>query len=120
MPCSFNYPQTFPVDCIQELIAIIRAGTYRQNAQPLAHAAWTVQGYVQSLALGAPAPVVVGADAAAIRAQLTELQSALAAPAIGAEPGAAALSGNLLLELVVSCLLPLVRQLVADWLSREE
>lgn len=55
MSHAVAYPDSAPVADIQILIGAITTG--ERDVPELAHAAWCVQGYVQSLTLGTAAPL---------------------------------------------------------------
>ena len=59
MSCSFGYPTAFPLDCIQQAVTILRAGSAATATKDLALSLWTVQGFLQGALIGSPSPVVV-------------------------------------------------------------
>jgi hypothetical protein len=58
------YPTLFPLAEITRLIAILRAGTLKDNIQEVAKCAWLILGYVLSLVPGIAPPVLRGAEPA--------------------------------------------------------
>ncbi len=48
------YPSAFPVDCVGEIISIIRAGEIVAQKAEFANCVWSLQGYAQSVLIGSP------------------------------------------------------------------
>lgn len=116
MACSFAYPPTVPIDCVQEIISIVRAGSYQNSAKELAHAAWTVQGYLQNVLLGSPSPVVASIPPAAeARDAFSQMHAELSS--LVNSPKAAAALPDPLLYLIKQYLLPLLAALLSQWLG---
>lgn len=49
-----EYPEKFPKHCIKELVKIVRDGQILERKEEFALHAWNVQGYAQSMIVGAP------------------------------------------------------------------
>ncbi len=47
-----NYPQSLPLTEIKTVISLVKSTTVKENLPTFAHAAWVVQGYIQSSMLG--------------------------------------------------------------------
>lgn len=59
MKCSdVEYPRELPLDCIREIIRIVRGGMNREEIPSLAKHVWVTQGYLQGLGLGEPDQVI--------------------------------------------------------------
>lgn len=56
--CGREYPDEVPVDCIKEIIRIIRQGSLVSERAAFAQHAWNVQGYLQRVLIGAADPLV--------------------------------------------------------------
>ena len=63
----FNYPGDFPFTEAKNVIDIVRSGNLMDKKESLAHDAWVVQGYAQSMLIGTPT---------ALAAQATNLKTA--------------------------------------------
>jgi hypothetical protein len=115
MPCSFSYPTAFPIDCIQELIGIIRAQSFQAELPRLVHSVWTIQGYAQALLIGAPSPVINGLPPISDqqRRDLIELYDLLA---VRTHMVTGPLEDQLL-DALRAYLLPLLKLLLAKWLG---
>ncbi len=114
MPCSFEYPASFPLDCIQELIGILRNGSFDIDTKQFAHATWTVQGYLQNLLIGAPSPVVgTAVQPPAYEELLTELHTQLK----NSVPARQSAASSDLLELIQQYVLPLLQAILAKLLG---
>lgn len=48
------YPETLPVECVTEIIGIVRSGEVREKVDHLANCAWTIAGYGLRVSLGEP------------------------------------------------------------------
>lgn len=56
--CGMNYPTEIPVDCVREIIRIVRDGKLLTERANFARHAWNVQGYLQRVLLGEPQGVI--------------------------------------------------------------
>jgi hypothetical protein len=52
--CTIEYPKTLPLECVKELVRIVRERKLVQERAALASHAWHVQGYLQGRLLGDP------------------------------------------------------------------
>jgi len=59
----FAYPSAFPLVEIKNVIDIVRSGDLISQKEALAHDAWVVQGYAQSMLIGAPTTAMSAQDA---------------------------------------------------------
>lgn len=60
--CQVEYPREVPIECIRELIGLLRGGDVWGRRSAFAKHLWTVQGYVQRLWLGEPISVMGEAE----------------------------------------------------------
>lgn len=60
--CGVSYPTEIPIDCVREIIRIVREGELLTERAAFAQHAWNVQGYLQRVLLGEPQPVIGGAS----------------------------------------------------------
>jgi len=56
-----DYPSVLPIEGVQEIIRIVRAGSIVAERSAFAKHAWNVQGYLQKVVLGEP-PVLIGTN----------------------------------------------------------
>ena len=49
------YPETLPLTCVQNVIAILKNRNIDENKSEFAHCVWNVQGYLQKVLFGDPA-----------------------------------------------------------------
>jgi hypothetical protein len=62
--CGMDYPKEAPLECLRELVRIVRQGGIVVERAAFARHAWNVQGYLQRLALGDPVSVIGSAGVA--------------------------------------------------------
>jgi hypothetical protein len=56
--CEVKYPTELPVECVRELVRIVRRGEIARERAAFAQHAWNVQGYVQRMVIGEAVSVV--------------------------------------------------------------
>ena len=103
-----DYPSLLPLEGVQEIIRIVRAGTVVSERSAFAKHAWNVQGYLQKAALGEPTPLIGSVpdatDSEALAA-LESLKSRAYATAEGVTAPTLALPVQVLLNWLVNKLL---------------
>lgn len=55
------YPDTFPMDEIKAVVAIVQSNTISAKSAEFAHDAWVIIGYGMKYVLGSGTPLVAGA-----------------------------------------------------------
>lgn len=103
--CAVEYPVEMPVECIREILRIVRAGRWVEERAAFAKHGWSVQGYLQRLLLGEPQPVI-GATPCTDESALLALES-LERQSIAQAEGAAQQA------------LPVPLAALIDWLVRK-
>ncbi len=56
--CAVEYPTELPIECVRELVRIVRRGEIVRERAAFAQHAWNVQGYVQRMVMGEAVSVV--------------------------------------------------------------
>ncbi len=56
--CAVEYPTELPIDCVRELVRIVRRGEIARERAAFAQHVWNVQGYVQRMVIGDAVSVV--------------------------------------------------------------
>ncbi|MBX9652071.1 hypothetical protein K2Y11_00485 [bacterium] len=98
-----DYPNVLPIEGVQEIIRIVRAGNLVTERSAFAKHAWNVQGYLQKVVLGEPA-VLIGSASPASDADALAALECLKSRAYAAAEG------------VTSPTLPLPVQTILTWL----
>jgi hypothetical protein len=84
---SFAYPTDFPIMEAKNVIDVIRSGDLLGQKEALAHDAWVVQGYAQSMLIGTPESTLASQAADLKNAEMEPL-AALEKVVADAESGA--------------------------------
>lgn len=110
--CGVSYPTEIPVDCVREIVRIVRERRLLAERGAFAQHAWNVQGYLQRVLLGEPQPVIGAArsptDESALAALVALEQQAIAqaeGSAVGALPVPVAMLLRWLVEKLLESLL---------------
>lgn len=113
MSCPVEYPKEAPIDCIREVVRIVRSGRVFEERSPLAKHVWSVQGYMQRLVFGEPKPLIGShepcGDETALLA-LASLERQAIAQAEGAVQQSLPIPLAVLLEWLVQKLLEALRR----------
>lgn len=84
------YPSVMPIESVSNIIRIVREGTITAEVKDFANDIWTTQGYIQSVVIGNPLPVINGQppspEFAAQCKELVGLLEDIELPAVGAGP----------------------------------
>jgi len=109
----FAYPKDFPLVEAKNVIDIVRSGDLLGQKEALAHDAWVVQGYVQSMLIG-QAPSVLAAQAADLKNDNIEPLAALERVVADTESGSLsaqiAIPWKTILKYVIEILLSLLEE----------
>lgn len=98
-----DYPSVLPIEGVQEIIRIVRAGAIVTERSTFAKHAWNVQGYLQKVVLGEPA-VLIGTNGLTSDAELLSALESLKSRAYATAEGVTVPS------------LPLPVQAILTWL----
>lgn len=60
--CPIDYPRQLPLDCLSEIVRIIRSKTIAAEKTAFAKHAWVVTGYLLYVSLGDNDPTPIGSD----------------------------------------------------------
>ena len=106
----FNYPGDFPFTEAKNVIDIVRSGNLMDKKESLAHDAWVVQGYAQSMLIGTP--TALAAQAVDLKATeiepLAALEKVVADAASGTINAQIAIPWAIILKYVIKLLLQLL------------